>query len=225
MNRLLNLPGVLHSAALCALLGLFAASPLAAQDAGQSTDELMTLAQNAAQFLTDLDATAQSCLDEQSAATDEQSATAECDSFMALLDGAALIGYLDDCQTLTAWRDEFVTRNNEQPSSNLDSQQYLQLLVAVEYACTADVMEKRTTAVIPAFGRLREQRLAGAGESRELTLLRQQAAQSTFEFMEARERQLQMRQMRQTQSRVVDETDELMDDLELELIRQQIDNR
>ena len=220
-------------------LVLLAIPGLSAQTADNSPAVLTAVAREAAGFLRELDAAARSCLNEKDKQDEkdekaEQDATPSCDRFMGLLDGDGLSSYLHQCRRLGEWRDGFVAGNASVSGGDADTSpatvpdgtetqdenrdQSLQLLVDIDYACTTDVMAKRTAAVVPAFNLLRRQSLVSRASTNSTD---HRAAQAAFDALEARERRRHLHNIAESQSQVAADTAAFMRRLELELIRSQ----
>ena len=172
----------------------------------------------ATQTLIDLDKLAQSCLESTERDSDGNQ---DCNSFLAAIDGSLLASYLDHCQNLKTWRDDYVGQSH---SAGLDNEQdptALQTLIGIEYACGENALQKRTQYVSEVFALVNSNNRPNQGSS--ANALRRIAE---FEYGAAsdNERRRLLQSMQLEQSRRLQETQTQFDKLETELIRQQINN-
>ena len=203
---------------LCIVL-LFAGAALQAQ---AQNITLQSRIDSATQTLVDLDALARSCLEstEKDSGADTESGSS-CVSFLAAIDGQVLAGYLDHCQNLKAWRDDYVTQTHGTGISLEQDPTVLQTLVGIEYACGENALQKRTVFVAEVFALVRNSsRTNHPGNNNALRRI----AEFEFNATADNERRLLLQSLQQQHSRRLQETQNQFDKLETELIRQQINN-
>ena len=142
-----------------------------------------------------------------------------CNDFMSALDGELMASYLRHCTILKSWRDDFVTQTANSNDALENSEAMLQLLVAVEFNCAENALQRRTEYVVSAFALLQR-----GSNTRSDAELRQRLAELKFESTDNRERQALQNSVQQQQARRQFEIQRQTDALENELIRQQIRN-
>ena len=177
---------------------------------------------SATQALVDLDALAQSCLESTEMDTGADTETSSsCVSFLAAIDGQLLAGYLDHCQKLRAWRDDYVTQTHGTGTASERDPTVLQTLVGIEYACRENALQKRTVFVAEVFALVaNSNRTNQPGNNNALRRI----AEFEFNATADNERRLLLQSLQLQQSRRLQETQNQFDKLETELIRQQINN-
>lgn len=163
-----------------------------------------------------LDDKATACLSSQNIGADSQ---AGCDDFLSAVDGELMASYLRHCSSLKSWRDDFVAESANSNSPIENSAAMLELLVAVEYGCGQNALQRRTQNVFPAFALLQQ----GDNTQVDAALVRR-LAEMKFEATENRGRQSLQNSVQQQQLRSQQEIQRQNDSLENELIRQQIRN-
>lgn len=164
--------------------------------------------------LQELDDRATACL---SALDSGGSSEASCDDFIAAVDGELMANYLQHCNSLKTWRDDFVALVANEDTDIENTEAMLEMLVAVEYGCGQNALQNRTQNVVAAFAELRDGRNSQAN-----ALLLRRLAESEFTAVENRGRQSLQDSVQQQQFRRQMESQRQSDSLELELIRQQI---
>lgn len=204
------------------MLGAFSCT-LAAQVAEpESTDTLMQRIAAIRSSLQTLDTAAVQCL----ASIDADfTNSVTCQDFMAALDDQINTQLPDSmmfhCTALTTWRDAFIARNNGNLSSNDSTDSNLQLMVDIQYYCGDEALALRTNSVFPAFNLLQqEQRLSNGA----ISLLSLEADAYRQEIILERERARLQQSVLQGQQQSLQQTQGIQDALELELLRQQLDN-
>ncbi len=205
-----------------AMLGAFSCT-LAAQVAEpERTDTLMQRIAAIRSSLQTLDAAAEQCL----TSTDANfTKSVTCQDFMAALDDQINTQLPDSmmfhCTALTTWRDAFIARNNGNLSSNDSTDSNLQLMVDIQYYCGDEALALRTNSVFPAFNLLQqEQRLSNGA----ISLLSLEADAYRQKIILERERARLQQSVLQGQEQSLQQTQGIQDALELELLRQQLDN-
>lgn len=189
---------------------------LAAPALGQEspTSDVEQHLKRAADQLRALDTQAESCLD---ALTSDSASVAaglaqadSCVQFMNAIDGEPVASYLADCQHARQWRDQFV---NNAGSDAADSQAHndrnLQRMIDTERYCADDSLRLRTEHVFDAFAALRQ----ASGTQHEL------AGQWSGRPMPQSDSGGSVSEMHQ---RVRRETEQRWQQLQLELLRQQL---
>lgn len=172
----------------------------------------------ASNSLEQLDTQAGTCLSALNQGT-EDIAQQSCSEFLASIDGELLAGYLEHCQSLKSWRDEFVAATVGSDAAARDSEENLQLLVGIEYSCGEGALQKRTEFVTSAFSLLQDRQMQNQGAN---ALLSRRLTELQMESTLNNERRLLQNSVLRQGSRRELETERQMNDLEKELIRQQI---
>ena len=137
----------------------------------------------------------------------------ECASFLALIDGEVLAGYLEHCAELKEWRNAYV---ENPPAAGSNSERDRQRLVGVERVCGEDALRRRTEFVVVAFEALNER------PTRRADGLSLQRRISELEFRSTLGGWQNDLDVTNSNTRVRGETLQQFDQLEEELIRQQI---
>lgn len=168
-----------------------------------------------------LDSKASDCLSALESGSNSQPL---CDDFIAAIDGKLMADYLEQCQLLKNWRDDFIiqTIEAEADTDSANNEEMLRRLVAIEYSCGENAVLARTEFVEVAFNRLRNNTDNSSVATGISAAISRQLAQSRFEALEIRERRRLQEAMQRQQSQSQRDTDRQFDDLENELIRQQI---
>ena len=124
---------------------------------------------------------------------------------------------LAQCTALRTWRESLVNGEST-PVTEQDAPNTLNLMLRTEYLCGEDALLKRTTHVLAAYRQGSSAAGAGSGGSpvlrHELSTLQQQS------LLDQERRRLQQALQAQT-SRQQDQTGQQLQQLELELIRNQ----
>lgn len=162
-----------------------------------------------ANLLQSLDTQAQSCLqslDRETASLAD--ATADCQQFLGSLDGDTVADYLRQCRAARDQRDRIVTESREQELSEQQRDTTLQLLLDTEYYCGEMALRDRTEFVFPAFAALGSAARRNPGRQRVDGLTPDSRSGGT--------------DLIPIQPRLQGETNQLWQQLQLELLRQQI---
>ncbi len=133
---------------------------------------------------------------------------------MAGIDGELTANYLAHCQALRQWRDEFIA---DRSISDADADTNLERLAGIEQNCGEDALAKRTEFVVTAFNRV-----ARPAEDRLYRDLVQQSRQDRFNQNNQAQRNQLLRSVQQQRVRSDAAVERQWNELELELIRQQI---
>ncbi len=170
--------------------------------------------------LAQLDQLAKTCLDD-AALQSSTTATTSCAEFSAALDGDLLLNYLQHCNELATWRDDFIETYQQNQLSETESTSSLRILVQMQLLCGENALAQRTTYVAPAYARLNSAPFPGRSNDRagnandRLDTIQQQ-------YLIERER-LRLRDSRDAvQQRQSVETQRQFDQLQLELLRQSV---
>jgi hypothetical protein len=147
MNK--NSNGIAHAFGLAISL-LVAGSACMAQIS--TFAELNGQVNGAKQALAELDDKALTCTSSFNLNLGEATALL-CDEFMRAVDGEILANYLERCGTLKAWRDSFVESNHDS-IPDLEADEALKMMMAVQYTCGENALQKRTNYVVDAFNTL-----------------------------------------------------------------------
>lgn len=195
-----------------ALFGLLALLPVTGY--AQTTEQqLADNLQQARDALLQLDELAGICLD-------TPAGLEACSEFRGAVDGALLATYLESCSVAKTWRDEFVTgqaQGAEPPSSSSES--LLTFLVDIEYLCGANALARATENVLPAYRLTRSARAANSSLARSLQYQLDSDRQNTL--IEQQRHNLS-RGIVSPNTRARREIQRQFDQLEIELIRQQL---
>jgi hypothetical protein len=226
----------LFTISLCALLGV--ANYSAAQSPAESKPAKTVKAQleSANTALSDLDAKALNCMNSFNMNLGEAAALL-CDGFIRAIDGDLLASYIEHCNTLKIWRDEFVI-DIQNSAANLEkskehsersSADNLALMVGVEYSCGENALKERTVYVVSAFNTLSGRTLLNQSSqlssqlSIQRSLDRRLADLAQQSLLKSRRQSLQ-NSIQQQGQRQQEETQQQNQRLETQLIRQQINN-
>lgn len=170
------------------------------------------------QAFSELDASAAACLTELDTAEQDRAMEA-CSAYLSLIDGPVVADYLGHCLLLRDWREAFITEERGDSDDPVQAEQQLQRLVDIEYFCGEAALSRRTEYVQNAFNRLRDSalrdRIPVDG------LYREQAPEAALRL----QRSQTERELRQQQRRLSGETQRLWRDLEMELLRQRLENQ
>lgn len=179
-------------------------------------NDLQFSVEEASSALQTLDDKASACLSAREKINDDQ---ASCNDFLAAVDGELMANYLRHCTDLKSWRDDFVTQTTAANVTLENSEEMLQLLVAVEFNCGQNALQRRTQSVASAFALLQ-----GSTSAQFDGELRRRLAEMEFDATDSRERQALQNSVQQQQARTQFEVQRQTDALENEIIRQQIRN-
>jgi len=196
---------------LIALFGVFSLPPLLLAQ-GLSLEERVESASNA---LAELDRQASACLDSIDKKDDDN--LLYCDDFIKALDGELIGNYLNQCEVLKAWRDDFV---EDQSTPTDDIERILELMTGIEFSCGEDALLKRTQYVAKTFGLLQDTGRA----SQSAVPVNRRISELQVQRMQNAERLSLQNSILQQNRRLQLETDQRQDDLEKELLRQQINS-
>ncbi len=151
-----------------------------------------------------------------------------CSQFLAAIDGELLAQYLAHCNTLNEWKSHYVTAafNADQTSTTPDTA--LQLLVGTDYACGEDALQQRTQFVTATFALIQQGESNRGGNAagisqRPNNQLDQQLKELQFESTLNSERNLLQNSVQQQEQRRAQESARQMRQIELENLRQQLD--
>lgn len=171
--------------------------------------------------LAQLDQLAKTCLDDAAQQSATTATTSSCAEFSAALDGDLLLNYLQRCNDLANWRDDFIEAYQQNQLSEAESTTSLRNLVQIQLLCGDNAVAQRTTHVALAYARLISAPFPGLSNDRagnandRLDTIQQQ-------YLIERER-LRLRDSRDAiQQRQSVETQRQFDQLQLELLRQGI---
>ena len=140
-----------------------------------------------------------------------------CTKFLRLLAGESLGDYLSHCQELKTWRDDFVATAANNIESKRNTTQ-LQRLIDVEYNCGNGALLKRSKSLVTALALVRSSQNQNPLQAQQSVRQRRYDEQSKpldNTLLEAHMRQ---------QQRLYNETQQLWNQLEFEILRQQIHN-
>jgi len=162
-----------------------------------------------------LDQIAEACVasEQQSSADDTR-----CREFREALNGELLESYINNCQAIKTWRDQFVSSQAGASLPPVDASESLALMIDAEFLCGERALLNRTGFIELAYQQLNITNSLGVPRagltSKELGEFRQ-------ELLISRERERLMNSFQQQQLRQRQETQRQIDQQELELIRQQ----
>ena len=165
------------------------------------------------QMFVDIDASAERCVD------NELPDNPDCHAFSDALDREFLSQYLSHCEVLKSWRDELLT---DTAAAGLDQDlgaSIAQNLIDVEYSCGEDALLKRTEYVLTAYSRTRSPAYRNGVAGIQLGSSAQPGNSAA-----ALSRSL-LDSVRSQQYRLDREIQRQWQRIELENLRQQIDNR
>ncbi len=181
--------------------------------------ELNSQVDEAQQALAELDEKALTCTSSFNLNLGEAAALL-CDEFMRAVDGELLATYLDSCSGLKAWRDSFI-ESDLASDSQLDADEALAMMVAIEHSCGENALQKRTTYVVEAFNTLVKGTLLNKTSTQSFNLRISELEQQNRIDRERRALQEAIDSQREQRERA---TQNQFRSLENELIRQQINN-
>jgi len=188
----------------------------------QTQKELQQNIDNAVTILQQLDGLANVCLaalnEDASNTAVSETANEPCTRFLDGVDGELLARYLSHCKALRNWRDELVTKEFAAQDSTNYSEEILQTLIGVDYACADDALQKRTQFVTTAFAELQGDSAANRQQN---TVLARRMAEINFEQTLAAERQRSQNALQQQQLQRELESERQLRQVETELFRQQ----
>ena len=174
--------------------------------------------ENARETFSVLDTRAAACL---AAREDNGSDGSDaCANFISAIDGPLVATYLSDCGSLKQWRDAFISTPAPADSSRGETERNLQRLRDIEFYCGEDALSRRTDNVQTAFNSIRQEQLNRQYSGTGTALNRLQFERALMEL-----RRQSDTSQNSEQHRLNAETEKLWNELELELIRQQIDSR
>jgi hypothetical protein len=226
----------LFSISLCALLGVANYSAAQSPADSKTAKTLKAELESANTALIDLDAKALNCMNSFNMNLGEAAALL-CDEFIRAIDGDLLASYIEHCNTLKIWRDEFIldiqnsAANLETSRENTErnSADNLALVVGIEYSCGENALKERTVYVVSAFNTLSGRTLLNQSSqlspqlSIQRSLDRRLADLAQQSRLESRGQSLQ-NSIQQQGLRQQEATQQQNQRLETELIRQQINN-
>jgi len=175
----------------------------------QLTDNLQLARDN----LQQLDALADTCLK-------ETTGSEACTEFRQAVDGDLLVAYLESCAVAKSWRDEFVSsqaRDAEPTSSG--SETLLNFLIDIEYLCGENALAQATDNVLPAYRLSKSASVSSSTLARSLQYQLDSARQNT---LLDQQRNSLYRGTSSQSTRSQRQTQRQFDQLEIELIRQQL---
>ncbi|MFT4886575.1 MAG: hypothetical protein ACJAY7_001119 [Pseudohongiellaceae bacterium] len=218
----------LFSISLCALLGVANYSAAQSPADSKTANTLKAELESANTALNDLDAKALNCMNSFNMNLGEAAALL-CDEFIRAIDGDLLASYIEHCNTLKIWRDEFIldiqnsVANLENSKEN--SADNLALVVGIEYSCGENALKERTVYVVSAFNTLSGRTLLNQSPqlSIQRSLDRRLADLAQQSRLKSRGQSLQ-NSIQQQGQRQQEATQQQNQRLEAELIRQQINN-
>lgn len=165
-------------------------------------------------LLNELDTLAGTCLNPA-----DTSLADTCGQFLAALDGELVATYLQQCERLRVWREEFVTAQFTTDTDTTTNATQLQNLVGVDYVCGEQTLLRRTQFVADAFALTRQ---SGANPEGSAVTLNRRLSELQFESRLEAERRSLLESVEMQRQRREQETARQMQQLENELIRQQI---
>jgi hypothetical protein len=218
----------LFTISLCALLGVANYSAAQSPADSKTANTLKAELESANTALNDLDAKALNCMNSFNMNLGEAAALL-CDEFIRAIDGDLLASYIEHCNTLKIWRDEFIldiqnsVANLENSKEN--SADNLALVVGIEYSCGENALKERTVYVVSAFNTLSGRTLLNQSPqlSIQRSLDRRLADLAQQSRLKSRGQSLQ-NSIQQQGQRQQEATQQQNQRLEAELIRQQINN-
>ena len=141
----------------------------------------------------------------------------KCVDFMASIDGQTTTDLISHCDAIKSWRENYVENSN---SSNETVESNLQRMRDVEYFCGENFLQKRTVNVSAAFDLLTNKRFE---EFLNLSISRR-ISELQFINAENKERRFLRESVMRQNQRQQSESDNRINELERELIRQQINS-
>lgn len=151
-----------------------------------------------------------------------------CARFLAAIDGELLAQYLAHCNALKEWRSIYVTAAFNAAAGSAIPETAQRLLVGTEYACGEDALQQRTQFVTPTFALIQpgeaSREVNGAGISQlPGNQLEQRLKELQFDSTLTAERNLLQNSLQQQQLQRAQESARQMRQIELENLRQQLD--
>jgi len=141
----------------------------------------------------------------------------KCVDFIASIDGQTTTDLISHCDAMRSWRENYVENSN---SSNETVETNLQRMRDVEYFCGENFLQKRTVNVSAAFDLLTNKRFE---EFSNLSISRR-ISELQFINAENKERRFLRESVMRQNQRQQSESDNRINELERELIRQQINS-
>ena len=208
-----NNPKLCPACCLTALIFAVYLWPLAAISQEPSLDSRVKAA---TAVLTELDNRAEGCLVSLQTTTPGNLNEA-CGAFLEAIDGEILANYLNHCEALKSWREEFIISSDITVNN---TEEKLQRLVGIELACGENALQKRTQYVFSAFNQIRQSETA----IRSSSILGRSMSELEFESNLNQYQMMLQNSIQQQRRRLDAENQKLQNDIEKELIRQQISN-
>ena len=150
-----------------------------------------------------------------------------CSQFLAAIDGELLTQYLAHCSALKEWKSHYVTSTFEADQTSTTPETALQLLVGTDYACGENALQQRTQFVTSTFALIQRggvsREVNGAGISqRPGNQLDQRLKELQFDSTLTAERNLLQKSVQQQEQQRALESARQMRQIELENLRQQL---
>jgi len=185
------------------------------------------------QLLVQLDALAESCLNSTQNQADPlaasepaipaiEEASSPCGQFLEAIDGATVNSYLQHCNTLKSWRDNYVSTTGGANIAQEHSADTLRLMVGVEYNCGESALLKRTNFVAKAFEAANQRNTLLQSLSSANAASRYRLGEFALQNRLDDNRRSMLRAVQQEYQRQLQQTRDQFNRLENELIRQQI---
>lgn len=218
----------LSTITLITLLGATHVSSAQTQEDRTTVQTLKAELRSANTALSDLDAKALNCMGSFNMNLGEAAALL-CDEFLRAIDGELLASYIEHCNTLKTWRDDFIVATQNSPAtlansnenSMENSEESLALMVGVEYSCGENALKERTEYVAAAFNTLKGGTLLNQSLQQSLDRRLADLEQQSRLTSQGRSLQNSIQQQGQLQQEATQQQNQR---LETELIRQQINN-
>ena len=166
-------------------------------------------------ILNELDNSAKECLEQLNDSRLKNQG--KCVDFMISIDGQITTDLISHCGAIRSWRENYVENSN---SSNETVETNLQRMRDVEYFCGENFLHKRTVNVSAAFDLLTNKRFE---EFSNLSISRR-ISELQFINAENKERRFLRESVMRQNQRQQSESDNRINELERELIRQQINS-
>ena len=166
-------------------------------------------------ILNELDNSAKECLEQLNDSRLKNQG--KCVDFMTSIDGQITTDLISHCGAIRSWRENYVENSN---SSNETVETNLQRMRDVEYFCGENFLQKRTVNVSAAFDLLTNKRFE---EFSNLSISRR-ISELQFINAENKERRFLRESVMRQNQRQQSESDNRINELERELIRQQINS-
>ena len=201
-----SVPAWLH-ALLCVCLLSTGSGSLAQSLEVETHESLSTRVVQLEELFGSLDNQARNCLENTPKAKLDNPA---CQALLDAIDGEPIATYLQHCRSLRNWRDEFVSNYQQSVEAEQpDNDAILHLLVQTEYYCADNALSQHSDYVVAAFNELNSRPVETGNRVERSTLPASSA-------------QLETRRMNERLRR---ETEQQWRSLELELLRQRLENR